>query len=180
MLCHLYLLYIGINSYPPVPHICVTERGSIGSGNGLSHDRHQAITWTNAVLSIIGSLGTNFSDIWIEIHNFLFTKMHLKMSSAKWRPICSGGDELNVRVCIRRRLYNYNKKCMRMITWQDEKVTNYFTYGNTDNILQVLKNTTFCEYSPSLAVTNKMKYILFLLRYLKYKMQLQLNIKSSR
>ena len=30
----------------------------------------------------------------IEIQNFSFTKMHWKMSSAKWRPFCPGEDEL--------------------------------------------------------------------------------------
>ena len=38
----------------------------------------------------IGSIGTNF----IKIQNFSFTKMHLKISSAKWRPFCPGGDKL--------------------------------------------------------------------------------------
>ena len=28
----------------------------------------------------------------IKIQNLLFTKMHLKTPSAKWRPFCSGGD----------------------------------------------------------------------------------------
>ena len=40
-----------------------------------------------------GPLGTNFSEIWIKIQTFSFTKMHLKLSSAKW-PFCPGGDEL--------------------------------------------------------------------------------------
>ena len=31
-----------------------------------------------------------------KIQNFAFTKMHLKMSSAKWWPFCPGGDELVV------------------------------------------------------------------------------------
>ena len=35
---------------------------SIGSGNGLSPLRCQAITWTNAGLLSIGLLGTNFSE----------------------------------------------------------------------------------------------------------------------
>ena len=35
---------------------------------------------------IIGPLGTNFSEILIEILTFSFNKMRLKMSSAKWRP----------------------------------------------------------------------------------------------
>ena len=37
---------------------------------------------------LIGHLGTNFSEIIIEIHTFSFTKMHLKMSAAKWQPFC--------------------------------------------------------------------------------------------
>ena len=61
---------------------------SIGSDNGLSPVWCQAITWTNAVLLSIRLLGTNFSEILIKIQNFTFRKMHLKVSSAKWRPSC--------------------------------------------------------------------------------------------
>ena len=60
---------------------------SIGSVNGLSLVRHQAVTWTNTGLLSIGPLGTNFSEMRID---FSFTKTHLKMSSAKWRPFCPG------------------------------------------------------------------------------------------
>ena len=42
----------------------------------------------------IGPLGTNFSEIVIKIQNFSFTKMHLKISSAKRWPFYPGGDEL--------------------------------------------------------------------------------------
>ena len=40
---------------------------SIASGNGLSPDPHQAITWTNAGLFSIGLLGPDFSEIRIGI-----------------------------------------------------------------------------------------------------------------
>ena len=59
----------------------------ICSGNGLSPDRHQAITWTNAGIVLIGPLRTNFSEILLKIHIFSFEKMHLKTSS-KQRPFC--------------------------------------------------------------------------------------------
>ena len=49
-----------------MPHIYV----SVGSDNGLSPVRHQAITWSNAGLLSIGPLGTNFSENRIEIQNF--------------------------------------------------------------------------------------------------------------
>ena len=61
---------------------------NFGSGNGLSPTQHQAITWTNVDLLSIGLLGAGFSEIQIQIRNFSFMKMHLKMSSVKWRPFC--------------------------------------------------------------------------------------------
>ena len=71
-------------------HICVGKLTIIGSDNGLSPGRRQAIIWTNAGILLIGPLGTNFSEIVIEIRSFSFKKMHLKMSSGKWRPFCLG------------------------------------------------------------------------------------------
>ena len=68
-----------------VTHICVSKLTIIGSDNGLSPGRRQAIIWTNAGLLLIGPLGTNFSEILSEIRSFSFKKTHLKMSSAKWR-----------------------------------------------------------------------------------------------
>ena len=58
--------------------------------------RRQAIIWTNAVILLIRTLGTNFSEILGEIHSFSFSKMHLKMSSAKWRLFGLGLNELKV------------------------------------------------------------------------------------
>ena len=69
---------------------------SIGSGNGLSPVRRQAITRTNADLLSIRTIGTNFSGIKIKIQIFSFMKMHLKTSFAKWRPLYPGGMELNI------------------------------------------------------------------------------------
>ena len=42
----------------------------IGSDNGLSPGRRQAIIWTNAGILLIGPLGTNFSEILIGIQTF--------------------------------------------------------------------------------------------------------------
>ena len=50
-------------------HICISKLIIIGSDNGLSPDRRQAIIWTNAGLLLIGPLGTNFSEILIENSN---------------------------------------------------------------------------------------------------------------
>ena len=67
-----------------VTHICVIKLTIVGSDNGLSPGRRQAIIWTNAGVLLIGPLGTNFS----EILTFSFKKMRLKVSSAKRRPFC--------------------------------------------------------------------------------------------
>ena len=58
-------------------YICVNKLTTIGSDNGLVPGRRQAIIWTNAGILLIGPLGTNFSEILIEIHTFSFKKMHL-------------------------------------------------------------------------------------------------------
>ena len=71
-----------------VTHICVGNLTIIGSDNGLSPGRRQAITWTNVGILLIGPLGTNFSEKLIKIHIFSFKKIHLKMSSGKWGPFC--------------------------------------------------------------------------------------------
>ena len=78
-----------------VTHICVGNLAIIGSDNGLSPGRRQAIIWTNAGILLIGPWETNFSEILISINTFSFKKFHLKISSAKWRPFCLGLNVLN-------------------------------------------------------------------------------------
>ena len=74
-------------------HICVSKLTIIGSDNGLSPGRRQAIIWTNAGLLLIGPLGKNFNEMLMKIRSFSFKKMRLKVSSAKWRPIFLGLNE---------------------------------------------------------------------------------------
>ena len=71
-------------------HICVGNLTIIGPDNGSSPGRRQAIICANAGILLIEPLGTNLSEILIGIQTFSFKKMHLKMSSAKWRPFCRG------------------------------------------------------------------------------------------
>ena len=87
--CH---LFPGISQthWGRVTQICACNLIIIGSDNGLSPGQRQAITWTNARISLIGLLGTNLSEMLIEIHTFSLKKIHLKMSSGKWRPFCLG------------------------------------------------------------------------------------------
>ena len=108
-----------------VTYICVSDLTSIGSDNGLSPCRRQAIIRTNAGLLLIDHPGTNFSEILIEILTFSFKKMRLKVSSAKWRPFCLG---LNVLITI--------------VTW------HYQFRCRNDNIL-LLQCTKKCHAGPT-------------------------------
>ena len=62
----------------------------IGSDDGLSPGRRQAIIWTNDGILLMGPLGTNVTEILSKSQMFSFRKMHLKMSSETWRPFCLG------------------------------------------------------------------------------------------
>ena len=77
--------------------ICINKLTIIGSDNGLSPGRRQAIIWTNAGILLIWPLGTNFGEILIKIDIFSFMKMHLKLSSGIWQPFCLS---LNVLISL--------------------------------------------------------------------------------
>ena len=76
-------------------HICVSKPTIVGSDNGLSPGRRLDIIWFNAGIMLIRPLGTNFSEILIEIHNATFSlkKMHLQISSG------NGGHFVSASVC---------------------------------------------------------------------------------
>ena len=59
---------IGLTHWGRVMHKCVSKLPFISSDYGLSPGRRQAIIWTNAGILSIGPLGTNFSEILIEMH----------------------------------------------------------------------------------------------------------------
>ena len=68
--------------------------------------RRLAITWTNVGILLIGPLGTNFSEMLIEIQTFSFKKIHWKMSSGKMAAIFLGISVLKSRmVYVRCRIF---------------------------------------------------------------------------
>ena len=88
---------IGLNSYlthwSRVTHKCDSNLAIIGSDNALSPGRRRAITRTNARILFIGPLGTNFTEILIEIHTFSFKEMWFKRSQQ------NGGHFVSVSMC---------------------------------------------------------------------------------
>ena len=98
-----HVCWIVLTHWGRVTHICVSKLTIIGSDNGLSPDRRQAIIWTNDGLLLIRPWGTNFSEILFENHTSSFKKMRSKLSSAKWRPFCLGLNvlkEFRYVICI--------------------------------------------------------------------------------
>ena len=100
-------------------------KNTITSSSSSAAYRHQsigsALVWikacrlfcaihTNAGLLSIGPLGTHFNENLIKLQNFSFRKMHLKISPAKWRPCCPGGNKLTwltwemIYVCVKKPL----------------------------------------------------------------------------
>ena len=123
-----YTLLFVLTHWSRVTHICVGKLTNIDSDNGLSPERRQAIIWTNAGILLIGPLGTNFSENLFEIITFSFTKMRLKVSSAKWRPFCLG---LNVLIdFMRDKLHKSNPVCInRWWTLTSRHISKQWVYS---------------------------------------------------
>ena len=79
---HFEMLANEINSSPPSAAYIPQWIGS-----ALVHIMACRLFGAKPLLSV-RPLGTNFSEIPIKIQDFSFTKMHLKMSSAKYPPFC--------------------------------------------------------------------------------------------
>ena len=114
---HSYVKWCPLTHWGRVTHICVSKLTIIGLDNGLSPGRRQAIIWTNAGIKLIGPLGTNLSEILIEIFIFSFKKMHLKMSSGKWRPSCLGLNVLTTEIVTSQWLSSRDTTCLWCATW---------------------------------------------------------------
>ena len=72
-----------------VTHICVSKLTVIGSDNGMSPDRRQAIIWTNAEILLIGPFGTKFnrnSNIFVQEN--AFESVVCEMAAISSRPQC--------------------------------------------------------------------------------------------
>ena len=91
---HERIIHFLLTHWVRVALICVGNRTILGSDNCLSSGRRQAIICNNAITLSNGHVWRrNFTEILNEIHALLFQKMHLEMSSVKWR---SFRLELNV------------------------------------------------------------------------------------
>ena len=101
MLCEDFTI-LNIVYWGWVAHISVSKLTIIGSDNGLSPSRCQAIILTNDGILLIGTRRTNLNQ---NSHIFI-QEMHWKMPSGKWGPFCLG---LNV--------FRYDIFCYTYMPW---------------------------------------------------------------
>ena len=119
--CIFIWIHVVLTHWGRMTHTCVSYWTIIGSDNGLSPGRRQALIWNHTRILLIRNLGTNFSEILSEIHTLWFKKMHLKMSSWKWRPFC-----LSLNVLIS---YSSNLQMMIQCSWIQFKCCNIIFFG---------------------------------------------------
>ena len=98
-------------------HICVGYLSIIGSDNGLSPGLRQAIIWTNDGILLIRPLGKKLQWNFNRNPNIFIKKMHLKLSSVKWRPFILGPNVL--RDCL------YTVRLWLIICIRDNKRKKY-------------------------------------------------------
>ena len=132
-----------------VTHSYVSKIIVIGSDNGLSPGRRQAIIWTNAEILVLRPLEINFGEILIEVNRFLFKKMNLKMSSAKWgqsnfrfththkinRPRTHFTNDFSITIQIRRKFHFAVFPILVITSWQNLRMPRQHSYRALCKIL---------------------------------------------
>ena len=84
----LLMTWLSLAHWGQVTPICVGKLAIIGSDNGLSPGRRQAIIWTNAGIFLIGPLWTQFGEILIGIQTISFKNVVCKMTVISYLPQC--------------------------------------------------------------------------------------------
>ena len=110
-------------------HICVGNLTIIGSDNGLSPGRRQAIIWTNAGILLIGSSGTDFSEIFnqnfsIFLQEHAFESVVCEMAAILSQPQGVNADGSQAK----RRLLAFNNK---QISWISKYALHVVTFVST-------------------------------------------------
>ena len=141
-------------------HICVSKLTIIGPDNGLSPGQCQAIIWTNAGILLIGPLGTNFSEIVIQIQTFLLYECLLDFTDDQ-------STLVQVMAWCHQATSHYLSQCWQ-ISWRhmasldhNELICNFFKDYTFKSI------TTFASYIQ--------KYYSYKEQYQKIKLHVEKN-----
>ena len=132
-----------LTNWGRVTHIWVGKLTIIGSDNGLSPSRRQAIIWTNTDILSIGPLGTNFCEILIGIfiQENAFENIVWKMAAISSRPQCVYRDLKWWYVFS----MFYHKHSLHIIVWRTVLVCQFGRcVGFTHKYNNMLCNYVFC------------------------------------
>ena len=161
-------------------HLYASRLTIIGSDNGLSPLRRQAIIWTSAGILLISPLPTNFSEILIEIHAFFFKKIQVKMSPGKWWPLYTGLSVL--------KRYSVGISWKMILTGLNP--AGHLDYSNTEMLMKPLRPVEMCtivkhqEFNNELKITflcdNRIAINLYLWHSTIYKLTLGLQLMSNK
>ena len=134
---------------PSDAYICVGKLTIIGSDNGLSPGRRQAIIWTNVGILLIRPSGTNFSEIVIGNQIFSFKKIRLKMSSAKCCSLHLGLNVLEETMMWSFDVYSRHGKCFDLSSVHD------IVGGNQANLPIIASSTMTCRVLQKTRLVDK-------------------------
>ena len=107
----IYITYF-LTHWGRVTLICVGRLTMIGSDNGLSPGRRHVIIWTNAGILLIGTSGTKFSEILIEIWIFSFKKNGFESVVCEMTSILSRPQCVTLRPSLYGQPLQNNDKCI--------------------------------------------------------------------
>ena len=122
------IVYEGLTHWGWVTHICLLTMPS------LAQIMACRLIWTNVGKLVIGPLGTNISEIIIEIQTFSYKKIHLKMPSGLWRPFC---HVLNVLT-----ITDYRQSIWAVSTLH--RVRSCISLEVWEGYLELIKHTNLC------------------------------------
>ena len=104
-----------LSNWGRVMHICVGKLTIIGSDNDLASERRQAIVCTSDGIMLIGTSGTNVSEIFIEIHIFPFISWFLHRDNLSPLRLYRTSSPLGKLFFTQKQLISHTKK---YFVWQ--------------------------------------------------------------
>ena len=169
-------------------HICVSKLTIIGSDNGLSPDRHQAIIWTNAGILLINTFTVSFNKLKFEYDKaFPIVKIKKKYNNRKpWlspalRDSIKKKNKLHVKMHNRPTLHNtilykqYRSKLNKILTNAERAHYNELFKKHKDNLQKtwrILKQMINKQKINKIndTFTIKTSFLLLLLKYVNTSM----------
>ena len=140
---------INLTHWGRVTHIGVSDLTIIGSDNGLSPGRRQAIIRTNAGILLIKPLGTNFSEILIEYSNISIQRNAFESVVCEKAAILSRPQYVKASVIF---LPKYRQQNINCVTYQSSVVVvNIIIFLRMSSLFRICV-MQFISFNPTLPI----------------------------